>query len=100
MLFNDDSSVALPGGLHLVSAGARLDIEGGKSADGELDLEVHAGAIPGATAIGKLDLNASIEGPLSGPTLDAAFDAETNPRRRRIARPCRRDVPRRPERPA
>jgi translocation and assembly module TamB len=32
--FNDDSSIALPGGLHLVSAAARLDFEGGKSANG------------------------------------------------------------------
>ncbi len=31
--FNDDSSIALPGGLHLVSAAARLDFEGSKSAD-------------------------------------------------------------------
>src|SRR6185312_9012617 len=29
--FNNDSSVALPGGLHLVSAAARLDFEGGRS---------------------------------------------------------------------
>ena len=73
--FNDDSSIALPGGLHLVSAAARLDFEGGKSANGLLDLNVHAGAIPGSTAIGKLDLNASINGPLSSPTIDGAFDA-------------------------
>ena len=74
--FNDDSSIALPGGLHLVSAAARLDFEGGKSANGLLGLKVHAGAIPGSTAIGKLDLNASINGPLSSPTIDGAFDAE------------------------
>jgi translocation and assembly module TamB len=75
LLFNDDSSIALPGGLHLVSASARLDFEGGKSADGQLALKVHAGAIPGATAIGKLDLNASIMGPVSGPKVEGAFDA-------------------------
>jgi translocation and assembly module TamB len=75
VLFNDDSSIALPGGLHLVSASARLDFEGGKSADNLLDLKLHAGAIPGAPAIGKLDLNASINGPLSSPTIDGAFDA-------------------------
>ena len=63
------------GGLHLVSANARLDFEGGRSADNLLDLKVHAGAIPGSTAIGKLDLNASITGPLSSPTIDGAFDA-------------------------
>ena len=73
--FNDDSSITLPGGLHLVSAAARLDFEGGKSAGGLLDLKVHAGAIPGSTTVGKLDLNASINGPLSTPTIDGAFDA-------------------------
>ena len=74
--FNDDSSVALPGGLHLVSAAARLDFEGGRSANGLLDLKIHAGAIPGSATVGKLDLNASINGPLSSPTIDGAFDAE------------------------
>jgi translocation and assembly module TamB len=73
--FNDDSSIALPGGLHLVSAAARLDFEGEKSANGLLDLKVHAGAIPGSATVGKLDLNASINGPLSSPTIDGAFDA-------------------------
>src|ERR1700722_8996017 len=73
--FNDDSSIAQPGGLHLVSAAARLDFEGGKSANGLLGLKVHAGAIPGSTAIGKLDLNASINGPLSSPTIEGVFDA-------------------------
>ena len=73
--FNDDSSIALPGGLHLVSAAARLDFEGEKSANGLLDLKVHAGAIPGSTTVGKLDLNASINGPLASPTIDGAFDA-------------------------
>jgi translocation and assembly module TamB len=73
--FNDDSSIALPGGLHLVSAAARLDFEGEKSASGLLDFKVHAGAIPGSTTVGKLDLNASINGPLTSPTIDGAFDA-------------------------
>ncbi len=73
--FNDDSTIALPGGLHLVSAAARLDFEGEKSANGLLDLKVHAGAIPGSTTVGKLDLNASINGPLASPTIDGAFDA-------------------------
>ena len=73
--FNDDSSIALPGGLHLVSAAARLDFEGERSANGLLDFKVHAGAIPGSTTVGKLDLNASINGPLSSPTIDGAFDA-------------------------
>ena len=74
--FSDDSSIALPGGLHLVSANARLDIEGGKSANDLLDLKVHAGAIPGSTTIGKLDLNASITGPFLSATIEGAFDAE------------------------
>jgi translocation and assembly module TamB len=73
--FNDDSSIALPGGLHLVSAAARLDFEGERTANGLLDFKVHAGAIPGSTTVGKLDLNASITGPLAGPTIDGAFDA-------------------------
>ncbi len=73
--FNDDSSIALPGGLHLVSAAARLDFEGERSANGLLDFKVHAGAIPGSTTVGKLDLNASINGPLASPTIDGAFDA-------------------------
>jgi translocation and assembly module TamB len=73
--FNDDSSIALPGGLHLVSAAARLDFEGERSANGLLDFKIHAGAIPGSTTVGKLDLNASIKGPLSNPTIDGAFDA-------------------------
>jgi translocation and assembly module TamB len=72
--FNDDSTIVTPG-LHLVSANARLDIEGGRSADDTLAIKIHAGAIPGATRIGKLDLNASIVGPALSPTLEGAFDA-------------------------
>ena len=45
LYFNDDLSVATPG-LHLVSANARLDIEGGRSADNILGIKIHAGAIP------------------------------------------------------
>jgi translocation and assembly module TamB len=74
MLINDDSSVSTRG-LHLVSASARLDIEGGASADQQLDLKIHAGAIPGDVRFGKLDLNATLKGPLAGPRLDGAFDA-------------------------
>ena len=74
LYFNDDSSIATPG-LHLVSANARLDIEGGRSADNILGIKFHAGATPGATQIGKLDLNASIAGPIASPTIDGAFDA-------------------------
>ena len=74
LYFNDDSSIATPG-LHLVSANARLDIEGGRSADNILGIKIHAGAIPGATQIGKLDLNASIAGPIASPTIEGSFDA-------------------------
>jgi translocation and assembly module TamB len=74
LFFGDDSTVATPG-LHLVSANARLDIEGGKSADDTVGLKVHAGAIPGATQIGKLDLNASIVGPVLSPTTEVSFEA-------------------------
>jgi translocation and assembly module TamB len=73
LYFNDDSTIATPG-LHLVSANARLDIEGGRSADNILGIKIHAGAIPGATKIGKLDLNASIVGPIASPTIEGAFD--------------------------
>ena len=58
-----------------MSAAARLDFEGERSANGLLDFKVHAGAIPGSTTVGKLDLNASITGPLASPTIDGAFDA-------------------------
>ena len=74
LFFNDDSTIATPG-LHLVSANARLDIEGGRSADSALGVKIHAGAIPGATQIGKLDLNASIAGPALSPTIEGSFDA-------------------------
>ena len=43
--------------------------------NGLLDFKVHAGAIPGSTTVGKLDLNASITGPLASPTIDGAFEA-------------------------
>ena len=74
LYFDDDSTIATPG-LHLVSANARLDIAGGRSADGTLGIHIHAGAIPGASEIGKLDLNASIAGPDLSPTIEGSFDA-------------------------
>ena len=74
VFFGDDSTIATPG-LHLVSANARLDIVGGRSADNTVGVKIHAGAIPGATEIGKLDLNASIAGPALSPTIEGAFDA-------------------------
>ncbi len=74
LYFNNDSTLSTPG-LHLISADARLDIVGGKSADNILGVTIHAGAIPGRTHIGKLDLNASIFGPALRPTVEGAFDA-------------------------
>ena len=74
LFFGDDSTIATPG-LHLVSANARLDFVGGRSADNTLGVKIHAGAIPGATEIGKLDLNASIAGPGLSPTIEGSFDA-------------------------
>ena len=74
LYFDDDSTIATPG-LHMVSANARLDIVGGRSADDLVGLKIHAGAIPGATQIGKLDLNASIVGPVLSPITEGSFDA-------------------------
>ena len=74
VFFGDDSTIATPG-LHLVSANARLDFVGGRAADNTLGVKIHAGAIPGATEIGKLDLNASIAGPALSPTIEGSFDA-------------------------
>ncbi len=48
---------------------------GARSADDTLGIHIHAGAIPGASEIGKLDLNASIAGPALSPTIEGAFDA-------------------------
>ena len=74
VFFGDDSTIATPG-LHLVSANARLDFVGGRAADNTVGVKIHAGAIPGATEIGKLDLNASIAGPALSPTIEGSFDA-------------------------
>ena len=95
LVFNDDSTIATPG-LHLVSANARLDIEGGRSADNTLDIKIHAGAIPGATEIGKLDLDASIVGPIAEPDDRRRVRRGRHPCRRRLARRVSGDVPRRP----
>ena len=48
---------------------------GGRSADDVVGLKIHAGAIPGATQIGKLDLDASIVGPVLSPITEGSFDA-------------------------
>jgi translocation and assembly module TamB len=74
LVFSDDSAIATPG-LHLISANARLDIEGGRSADNTLGIKIHAGAIPGSAEIGKLDFNASIAGPALSPTIEGSFEA-------------------------
>ncbi len=94
--FNDDSSIALPGGLHLVSAAARLDFEGERAANGLLDFKVHAGAIPGSTTVGKLDLNASINGPLDEPNDRRRFRRRADPCRARVGRASQGDLPREP----
>ncbi len=99
VLFNDDSSIVTPG-LHLVSANARLDIEGQKTADDRLDVKIHAGAIPGSTEIGKLDLNATIAGPASAPDDRRRFRRRRHPCRARIARSRHGDLPCEPERRA
>ena len=52
------------------------------------------GAIPGSTAIGKLDLNASINGPLVEPDDRRRFRRRADPRRGRIGRPGRGELPR------
>ena len=70
----DDGGLKIPG-LHLTSENARLDIEGSAASDHSLDLKLHVGVIPGATAMRALDFNAAITGPLSGPNLEAKFDA-------------------------
>ncbi|HLX97507.1 MAG TPA: translocation/assembly module TamB domain-containing protein [Roseiarcus sp.] len=73
LVFGDDSTIATPG-LRLVSASARLDIVGGRSADNTLGIKINAGAIPGSE-IGKLDLDASIAGPALSPTIEGAIEA-------------------------
>ena len=68
---------------HLTSSVARLDISGGLSDDRALDVKIHAGAIPGAnspttaeaTRIAKLEFNASVKGPWTGPQIAADLDA-------------------------
>ena len=83
-VFLNDSGAADITSLHLTSATARLDVAGGVSADQQLDLTVHAGAIPnaqnhtlaGAADIAKLEFNATAKGPLAGPQIAGKLDAE------------------------
>ncbi len=70
--------------LALVSALARLDVLGRYTADRQLDLRVTAAARPNAegktvaagTEIGKLAFDATIKGPVAGPTIVATLDAQ------------------------
>lgn len=70
--------------LALVSALARLDVLGRYKADRTLDLRVTAAARPNAegktvasgTEIGKLAFDATIRGPVAGPTIVATLDAQ------------------------
>lgn len=70
--------------LALVSALARLDVLGRYNADKTLDLRVTAAARPNAggrtvasgTEIGKLAFDATIKGPVAGPTVVATLDAQ------------------------
>lgn len=81
--FADGGSVDIRN-LALVSALARLDVLGRYNADKTLDLRVTAAARPNAegrtvasgTEIGKLAFDATIKGPVAGPTVVATFDAE------------------------
>ena len=83
-VFLNDSGAADIASLHLTSGTARLDIGGGVSADRELDLKIHAGAIPnaqnhtvsGGADIGKLEFNGTAKGPVTGPLINASLDAE------------------------
>ncbi|WP_054207712.1 translocation/assembly module TamB domain-containing protein [Bosea vaviloviae] len=68
----------------LVSALARLDVLGRYTADKQLDLRVTAAARPNAegktvasgTEIGKLAFEATLKGPVAGPTVVATLDAQ------------------------
>lgn len=86
-----DGSVAFADGggidirnLALVSALARLDVLGRYNADKTLDIRVTAAARPNAegktvasgTEIGKLAFDATLKGPVAGPTVVATLDAQ------------------------
>jgi len=70
-----DDGAATTEGVTLASANAALDIVGGLGADRVADLTVHAHAKPGP-AIGKLDLSATVKGPLPRPTVEVALAVE------------------------
>jgi translocation and assembly module TamB len=71
----DDDGAAKTEGVTLESAAAALDIVGGLGADRVADLTVHAHAKPGAD-IGKLDLSATVKGPLPRPAAEVMLDVE------------------------
>ncbi len=81
--FADDGGVDIRN-LALVSALARLDVLGRYTADKTLDLRVTAASRPNAdgrtvasgTEIGKLAFDATIRGPVAGPTVSARLDAQ------------------------
>ncbi len=72
----------------------------GRSADDTLDIRIHAGAIPGSTEIGKLDLNATIAGPASAPDDRRRLRRRRHPRGGGLARARLGDLPRASERRA
>lgn len=79
----DDGGVDIRN-LALVSALARLDVLGRYNADKTLDMRVSAASRPNAdgrtvasgTEIGKLAFDATIRGPVAGPTVVATLDAQ------------------------
>ncbi|KFC69577.1 Hypothetical protein precursor [Bosea sp. LC85] len=81
--FVDDGAVDLRN-IALVSALARLDVAGRYGADKNLDIRVTAAAVPNANGrtvaagseIGKLALDATINGPVNGPRVVASLDAQ------------------------
>ena len=70
-----DDGAATTQGVTLESAAATLDVVGGLRADKVADLTVHAHAKPGPD-VGKLDLSATVKGPLPRPAADVALDVE------------------------
>jgi len=81
--FGDDSSIAIPS-VSVVSQTARLDVQGNISADQNADLKVAVRAVPnngqrtaaGGAEIRRLDFDAAITGPLTGPGLTATLAVE------------------------
>jgi len=70
-----DDGAATTQGVTLESAAAALDITGGLDAARVADLTVHAHAHPGPN-LGKLDLLATVKGPLPRPAAQVTLDVE------------------------